>query len=230
MNIKENFVSVIVPVFNSQEFIEKTLFSILNQNFTNFEIVVIDDGSTDDTKSILEYFKSCGEYIAFCDSDDIWEYNKLSSQIKFLKENGGYFTCSAYNYINTSDEIISKFYPKDHIDYFGLLKTCDIGTSTVLYNRKYLGVLLMPDLRMKQDYLTWLALLKDIKCVNSMPVILASIRKHSKSNSFSKFKAFKYQFLALGIHLNCSLLNIKRILYFLNYVYFGIRKHYLFNI
>ena len=112
MNIKENFVSVIVPVFNSQEFIEKTLFSILNQNFTNFEIVVIDDGSTDDTKSILEYFsstysnvqvislennvgigrarnigqvKSCGEYIAFCDSDDIWEFNKLSSQIKFLK-------------------------------------------------------------------------------------------------------------------------------------------------
>ena len=102
-------VSVIIPTYNREEFITETIKSVLNQTYKDFEIIVVDDGSTDNTKQKLEPFKSkiklieqknseravarnngvkssSGEYIAFLDSDDLWIKNKLENQVNFLDE------------------------------------------------------------------------------------------------------------------------------------------------
>jgi glycosyltransferase involved in cell wall biosynthesis len=111
-------VSIIIPTFNRSKILVKTLQSILNQTYTDYEIIVVSNGSTDDTEEVIKHFQdkrlryffqegsgspasprntgikmSKGHFIAFCDDDDIWLPNKLDKQVKFLKENPDYDIC-----------------------------------------------------------------------------------------------------------------------------------------
>ena len=244
-------VSVIVPVYNTEKYVEEAVSSILSQSYTNIECIVINDCSTDGSVEKLARFTldnrvvvinlekrvgvgrarnigqsiARGTFIAFCDSDDFWHRDKLVEQVGFLIKNNLSFTCTSYYYINSVGGIISIFNPDKVINYSSLLNKCDIGTSTVIYNKEVLGILLMPGTRLKQDYLTWLCLLKDIGEIKAMCKPLVSIRVHTSSNSSNKLRAAYYQFYALNLHLATGIFSFELMKHFSIYVFNGFRKH-----
>ncbi|MEE9614146.1 MAG: glycosyltransferase family A protein, partial [Thermodesulfobacteriota bacterium] len=123
----DNTVSVVVPVYNRPEYVREALTSVFGQTFKDYEVIVVDDGSTEDTKGALgeylqgvNYFykknggaasarnygieKSTGEYVAFLDSDDLWEEDKLDVQVEFLSRNPDVgLVCSDYTYIGRNE-------------------------------------------------------------------------------------------------------------------------------
>ena len=131
----EGLVSVITPTYNCGKFIGATIASVQNQDYNNWEMIIVDDCSQDETKNIvteiaakddrIKYFcleknsgaavartkamqLANGEYMAFLDSDDLWVPNKLTSQLAFMKDNGYAFTCTAYEQIDENSEMIGK--------------------------------------------------------------------------------------------------------------------------
>ena len=155
-------VSIIVPFYNVEGYIEKCLDTLVNQTLKDIEIILVNDGSTDRSIEIVNKFLrrypeklvylekengglsdarnyaipyAKGEYIAFLDSDDLWYKEKLQSQIAFMQENGYAFTCTSYEKINEGGESLGKVIksvPK--ADYNRVLLDCPVGNSTVVYD------------------------------------------------------------------------------------------------
>lgn len=185
----DGLVSVITPVYNAEAVIGKTLESIFAQTYKNIEIVLVDDCSTDNSKSVIEeyqkehpeivYFKqptnqgagaarnkalelAKGQYVAFLDADDLWYSEKIEKQINLLNEKDGAFSYTAIEMIDGDGKVVKKKRKvKEQINYKFLLKNTMIATSTVLIDRKKLGDFRMPLRRGGQDYATWLMLLRD---------------------------------------------------------------------
>ena len=230
---KSPLISVIIPSHRKKNYFKKTIKSIVNQNFKRFEIIIIYD---DDNFEELEFIKnikkkfsnikliinkkklgpglsrnkgillSKATYIAFCDSDDLWKKNKLSLQIDFMKKNNLSFSHSNYLVIDKKERIIGKFKPKSKINYQELLKSCDIGLSTVIVKRNLLKKNLFCKLKTKEDFYLWLQIIKKEKKLFSVNKYLSSWRylENSLSSSVTQrfsdaFKLFytyeKYNFL-----------------------------------
>lgn len=189
MNDSNNdVVSVIIPMYNAERFIEKTIKSVLNQTYKNSEIIVVDDKSTDGSAQIVQklaqqysqivYIRfdenrgvaearnvaiemAKGRYISFLDSDDLWHSEKIEKQIHLLKEKDGSFAYTAIQMIDEQDRLLKdKRKVKKVVDYRYLLKNTIISTSSVLLDIEKLGKFKMPDRRRGQDYATWLMLLR----------------------------------------------------------------------
>ena len=135
-----------------------------------------------------------GRYIAFCDSDDLWEPEKLEKQLKFLDKNNLSFTCSSYNKIDENGNFLRSFICDKYLYFEKLLYYNQIGCLTVIYDTSKLGKLKMPNMRARQDYALWLLILKEIKKTKTMIDILASHRVRKGSVSSAKFKLIKYNF------------------------------------
>ena len=208
-------VSVVIPYYKKKFYFEKTINSILNQSYKNFEIILIYDDSNlkelDFLKKIKKKFKkikliinkknqgpglsrnkgiflSKGTYIAFCDADDIWKKNKLNSQIKFMKKNGLNFSHTNYYVIDKKGKKIGKFKAKSPIEYQDLLKSCDIGLSTVIIKKKLLRKNLFCKLQTKEDFYLWLQIIKEEKKILSVNKYLSCWRylDNSLSSSISQ--------------------------------------------
>jgi len=205
----KDLISIVMPAYNSSEFISQSIRSVINQNYTYWELIVVDDSSTDNTSYIIENFakkdnriklltlkqnsgvsasrnfgtkNANGRFIAFIDSDDIWMEDKLSMQIDFLKLKKAPFTFSAYDVIDEKDNKISTFLPSCSMDYKLMLKGSQIGCSTVIYDSSLLGPLLFPECG-NEDYVLWLQVLKKYgpqEGVDS-PLVKYRIRKNSRS-------------------------------------------------
>ena len=177
-----------MPSFNSAPFIRKAIESVLNQDFNNWELIIVDDNSNDESWDIiLEYkrkyksiygFKlkknygasyarnyaireSKGRYIAFLDSDDYWLSNKLKSQYLVLKKFNAPIVCSNYfckKYKESKSENIIR--SKKIIFLKDILKTNDICTSTAVYDSYILGKQYMPNLIQRHDWALWIKILK----------------------------------------------------------------------
>ena len=161
--IKKNMVSIITPCYNSEKYISDSINSVLNQDYQNWEMIIVDDASTDGSLDIIKslsqkdnrikiielssnrgagYCRNCaikesiGQYHAFLDSDDLWYKNKLSEQISFMKNNDIIFSYSAYDFIDDSGKYLKKspFFSKSKVSYDDLLKTNHIGCLTVIYD------------------------------------------------------------------------------------------------
>jgi len=159
-------VSVIIPAYNSAHYLKIALDSVLNQSFSDLEIILVDDGSTDNTKGLLNdysderiqyYYKengglssarnygierAKGKYLAFLDADDIWEHNKIEEQIKCLEEqkNISIVTCN-FQYIDKEGRELKVFnmrarYPKDGFNLYNLLRCCFLIPSSILMKRE----------------------------------------------------------------------------------------------
>ncbi|MFO8069866.1 MAG: glycosyltransferase family 2 protein [Alkalibacterium sp.] len=175
--IKKNLVSIIMPTYNAEHFIRNSIGSVQDQSYGNWELIIVDDCSTDDTIAIIDSYKDerirliklpvnqgaaiarntalekvSGEYIAFLDSDDLWHQEKLEKQLSFMLENDYLFTSTDYAEINESGEELGTVI-KSHakLDYEGVLKYCP-GNSTVMYNAKELGVFFIPDIKKRNDF------------------------------------------------------------------------------
>lgn len=175
----EELVSIIMPTYNCANFIDKSIESVINQTYKNWELIIIDDCSTDNTEEIVKkYIKedsriiyhklptnsgaavarnhgiamAKGSYIAFLDSDDLWAKDKLEKQLKFMKDNGYAFTFTSYAQIdengNPNGVIIRA---KEKVDYNGVLLSCPIGNSSVIYNVDILGKFEIPNIRKRND-------------------------------------------------------------------------------
>lgn len=217
--MQEGLVSIVTPVYNAERFIKETIDSVISQTYSNWELILVDDCSSDSSADIIsEYIKkddrikyiknevnsgaavsrnngieaSKGQYIAFVDSDDVWENEKLEKQLEFMKKNSYPFTFTSYRYVLEDGTITDKTARAiEKINYNGLLKNTVIGCSTVIIDRMIVGDFRMPLLRRGQDTATWLQILKKIDYAYGLDIPLVNYRKVSNSISSNKFKALK---------------------------------------
>jgi glycosyltransferase involved in cell wall biosynthesis len=250
MDTFSSLVSIITPTYNSSKFVAETIKSILSQTYTDWELLITDDCSTDNTWAILnEYarkdmrikiFKlnansgtgvarnnsikhASGRYIAFCDSDDLWTPDKLEKQVGFMQRKNLSFTYSAYQKITETGKLRGIISPPLKISYSDLLKTCPIGCLTVIYDTYKVGVIYMSDMRKRQDYCLWLTIFKKINETEGLNEILGYYRIRMKSISRNKLKTAYYQVKALRKTGNLSFFKI--CYYFVFYFVYGLNKY-----
>lgn len=211
-------VSIIMPTYNCAKFIGETIKSVIAQTYSNFELIIVDDCSKDNTKEVvnsfgdkrIKYYKleknsgaavarttamnmAKGKYMAFLDSDDLWLENKLERQLKFMKDNNYNITCTAYEQVNEDGESLNKVIKtKKKADYNRILLDCPVGNSTVMYNVEALGKFEVPNIRKRNDDALWLQMLKKEKYIYGMDEVLAKYRIRSNSISSNKLSLIKY--------------------------------------
>lgn len=216
----EGLVSIITPTYNCEKYIRETIDSVIKQTYTNWEMIIVDDCSIDNTKEIVqEYIQkderikyiilkensgaavartkamqlANGQYMAFLDSDDIWLEDKLEKQISFLKANNYNIICSSYKQIDECGNELNKIIKtKIKTDYNHLLLSCPIGNSAVLYNVDQLGKFSVPDIKKRNDDALWLQILKKEKYIYGMPEVLMVYRVRANSISSNKLVLIKY--------------------------------------
>ncbi len=216
--MKMDKVSVIIPSYNSSRYIRTAIESVLEQTYANLEALVVDDGSTDDTCSMVRQIKdervklivlaqnggaaaarntairaATGRYIAFLDSDDCWTPNKLSEQIRAMREQAMGFSCTDFIVRRKNREMLLAM--PEEINYRQLLKGNVINTSTVVYDTEKLGKRYMPELAKAEDYATWLNLLR--QCGSALiirqPLAYRIRRSDSLSSGFFVMKYHVYK-------------------------------------
>lgn len=215
-------VSVIIPTYNSEKFISEAILSVQKQSYLNWEIILVDDCSTDATLSIvskislndkrIKYSKlsansgtgvarntalavAKGKYIAFLDADDLWKPNKLELQITFMKTNNLPFTFSFYDCIDEEGKPLNKRVEAPlNLSYRQLFFCNYVGNLTAIYEVNYFGKIPISSIRKRQDWMLWLTVLKKIKIAHPVPESLAYYRIRDNSISTSKFDLIKYNF------------------------------------
>ncbi|AYZ73036.1 glycosyltransferase family 2 protein [Fusobacterium necrophorum] len=218
----KDLVSIITPTYNSDTYISETIDSVINQTYKYWEMIIIDDNSSDNTGIIVKKYtekynniryillqrnqgpaiarnigieSAKGQYIAFLDSDDLWKPNKLKEQINFMKEHNCALSFSQYEEIDSEGNKLNILIktPKYKISYHDYLVTTPIGCLTAMYDTEKLGKIYLPLLRNREDTALWLKILK--KGIYAYPIQknLAYYRIHSNSITSNKLKLFKYQ-------------------------------------
>ena len=245
-------VTIVTPSFNSSKFISRTISSVRTQSISDWEMIIVDDCSTDDTVEIVRRFNkedpriklielttnsgaavarnvaiqaSQGRYIAFLDSDDLWKPNKLKRQIEFMENNGYRFTYTGYNRINEFGENMVSLNVPNKVSYNDLLKMCVIGCLTAVYDSNFYGRIEMPLIKKRQDWGLWLRLLKVSDYAYGLDEDLASYRTHDESISANKFNAASYTW---RLYRDCEKLSfLKASYYFSHYAARGFLRHKL---
>ncbi len=215
MNKKQSLVSIILPVYNAEKFVEETINSILNQTYSNIELIIVEDCSTDNSLNIIKKFsdkrikvfnfkenkgvaiarnygvdKSEGEYLAFIDSDDIWKKDKLEKQMDFLQKNTQCnFVFSSYELINESGKKRNQIiYSQKEVDYKFILRNTIISTPTVLLKKSGFTDISFENISTAEDYSLWYKLLRDGEIAYGIKEPLVLVRKRSKSLSKNRLK------------------------------------------
>lgn len=217
-----HLVSIITPTFNSEKFIAEAILSVQKQTYANWEIIVVDDCSTDKTEEIISHFIkqdprikfiklqknsgagvarnlavqiAKGRFIAFLDSDDLWKPLKLEKQVAFLLSNNLPFTFSFYDCINEDGKYLNKLIesPKK-LSYTQLFFCNFVGNLTGIYDVDYFGKIPISNLRKRQDWMVWLTILKQIKTAKPVPESLAFYRVRQDSISSSKWSLLKHNY------------------------------------
>ena len=248
--MNEPLVSIITPVYNAERFLSETIKSVKNQTYENWELLLVDDCSKDNSVSIIKEFQkndhrikyikleknsgasvtrntgiknAKGRFIAFVDSDDIWESNKLEIQIKYMLDKKLGFTFTSYRYMKENGTKTNKIAKAPNkINYNGLLKNTIIGCSTVVIDRKIIGDFLMPLVKKGQDTATWLMILRSQKYAYGIEEVLVDYRLVGNSLSSNKIKALKRTW---NTYRNVEKLNIFKCTYvFCFYVFNAIKK------
>ncbi len=214
-----DLVSVIMPSYNSAVFIKDSINSVLCQTYTNWELIIVDDFSIDDSKLIISDFMkkderikavllesnigpaearnialdmAKGKYIAFLDSDDLWIEDKIDEQIKFMKYKDIAFSYTSYQPI--SEDMNKKFSvikAPDIMTYDSYLKNTIIGCLTVMIDKSKTGSFKMPNIRSSHDMALWLILMKRGFSAYGLNKKLAYYRIVNNSNTSNKFKSVK---------------------------------------
>ena len=220
MKYEEKIVSIIMPVYNCGKYLNESIKSVKNQTYKNWELIIVDDASTDNSwneikknqKGYEQKIKSIhlsenkgaaftrntglevatGDYIAFFDADDIWEENKLEEQIKFMQKNDYAFTYTSYTYLKKGSKRGVKKVPTK-LNYKDVLKNTVIFTSTVIIDIRKINkqLLVMPNIRRGQDMATWWQILKQGNTAYGLDKRLSIYRVRKGSLSVKKNIALK---------------------------------------
>lgn len=248
----ENLVSIITPVYNCEKYIRDTILSVINQTYKNWEMILVDDCSNDNSRKIIEEFinddsrikyyklnensgaaiarnyaleKSKGRFIAYLDSDDLWRESKLEKQIEFMLKNNYAFSCTDYEKIDDDGNSLNKVIkiPKK-VDYNLFLRNTIIQTVGVMVDTQITGkdVLIMPNIRRRQDAATWCQLLKAGYDCYEVPENVSFYRVVTNSLSSNKFKAVKGTWF---LYRNIEKLSLPKACFcFIGYAFNAVKK------
>lgn len=213
-------VSIIMPAYNSEAYIANTLKSILAQTYPDWELIIVDDCSTDKTVDIINSlgdsrFKlirnevnsgaavsrnralkaATGKWIAFQDSDDIWHPEKLERQINFMIENKYSFSCTDYRI-----QLNGKWLPYVNngplvVNKKKMYDYCYFSTITVMYDREIVGLIQIENLRKNNDYAMWLQIIEKSKCYRLSECLSFYIKHEGSISSGNKTKLVKWHYL-----------------------------------
>ncbi len=226
-----SLVSIIMPSYNTAKFISETIESVLAQTYSNWELIIVDDCSTDNTDEIVARYKDKrikylknpnnsgaavsrnralrkaeGRWIAFLDSDDLWEKNKLEKQIQFMEKSGCSFSYTNYVEIDEKSMLLGNMVtgPK-RITKKGMYTYCWPGCLTVMYDASKIGVVQIADIKKNNDYCMWLQVIEKADCC-LLDEVLGKYRKRSGSISNQKYiKLIKwhYKLFREALKKNC---------------------------
>lgn len=236
-------VSIITPMFNSVQFIEQTIQSVINQSFQDWEMIIVDDCSTDNSVQAVNKFLidtriklieltqnsgpavarntaihlAKGKYIAFLDSDDIWLPNKLEKQVAVLRKESTGITFSSYFTINKNGIRTGLIKIPQFVNYKSLLKKNHIGNLTAIYDTEKFGKLFFLNIK-HEDYAFWLTLLKKLSNSDVIGITepLAEYRVHNTSVSSNKFKAALWTW---NIYRDIEHLTLFQAIYYFSYYF-----------
>lgn len=210
-------VSIIIPVYNAEKFIRDTVASIKAQTYDNYEVLLVDDGSTDNTVSVMREIENDrikiyesegksaaaarntgiknakGRYIAFIDADDLWDPEKLSKQISFMNENDAAFSFTGYEFADENGVSVNKIVTVPHtITYRQALKNTTIFTSTVIFDLNKLSKedIYMPFIK-SEDTATWWRLLRNGVKAYGLNESLTLYRRSGSTLSSDKMEAIR---------------------------------------
>tara|TARA_R110001592_G_scaffold85353_1_gene252175 strand:+ start:16614 stop:17375 length:762 start_codon:yes stop_codon:yes gene_type:complete len=244
-------VSIIMPTYNVGHVVSQTIESVLNQTYSNWELVIVDDCSNDNTLDIVKKYASKyenikfieskynngagisrnlgiqsaqGRFLAFLDSDDIWFPEKLERQIFYMKANEFPICHTAFNFINEAGETRSgAVYVSASINLIDNLKTTEIGTSTAVIDRNLISEsIYFSEVRARQDLKLWIKLLGAGYLSHGINEVLVSYRVRPGSVSSNKIKMLWVTWVVYWNIENLSI--IDKITCYLNYVFNAISK------
>lgn len=238
----DGLVSIITPTYNCAKYIGETIEAVQAQTYNNWEMIIVDDCSSDTTQEIVKNYSDVdprihyiyrevnsgpaiarteamnianGEYMAFCDSDDLWMPTKLEKQLKYMKEKDYAFTCTAYEQIDEKGNGMDRVIDVVHkCDYNRLLLDCPVGNSTVMYSVKKMGKFEVPNIRKRNDDALWLQMLKKEPYIYGMSDVLMKYRIRNNSVSSNKFRVIKYHWI---LYRNIEHLSIPRSMFHIGY-------------
>lgn len=217
--MENDLVSVIIPMYNSEKYIAQTIESVQAQTIKNWEIIIEDDRSTDQSAEIVDSYRkrdgrifyyledkksgvakarndaiyhAKGRYLAFLDSDDLWCPEKLERQLQLMLKTGASFVYSACEVIDEAGNKTGQIRRvPEQLDYNKLLHGNVIPCLTVMLDREVIGEFRMPQMG-HEDYATWLTILKKIPEAYGINEPLAMYRVNRQSVSANKFRAIKW--------------------------------------
>lgn len=249
-NYIDDLVSIIMPAYNSGNFIADSIKSILTQTYPHWELLITDDCSTDNTVEVIKEFSNNddriklfvleenagaamarnnsleharGRFIAFLDSDDMWLPEKLRKQVAFMKDNNYPISFTSYEVLDEYKNPTNTIINSvNKIDYKDYLKNTIIGMSTSMIDSSIVGEFRLINLRANQDACLWASLLRKGFIAYGISEILAQYRVRSGSISSNKFKAAKNVWY---MYYNVEQLGLmKSAYYFSFYVFNAIKK------
>jgi teichuronic acid biosynthesis glycosyltransferase TuaG len=248
---EDNLISVIMPMYNSEDYIEESIQSIINQTYPLWELIIIDDKSKDKSVNIVDYYTKAdariklvqldinvgvaearnrgiqlakGRYIAFLDSDDLWLPEKLMLQLEFMRNHQAPMSYTQYCQFTDKVDRLGKLIDVEaRIGYRELLKGNIIGCLTVMIDRT-----IVPEIHMStqrhEDYIMWLSILKKGLYAYGLKKDLARYRKSSNSLSGNKFKSLHWTW---NVYRKSEKLSFAKSFYCLcHYTLKGLRKHF----
>lgn len=208
-------VTVVMPVYNAEKTVLASIDSVLGQTFSSLELIVVDDCSSDTSYELIRdcqradkrvkllsldknsgaaqarnkaISEARGRFIAFLDCDDLWLPEKLKEQIYFMRDRDVAFSYTAYERIDESGSAMGIVNAPEKLAYQDLLKTNYIGCLSVMYDTFKLGKVYMSLSSGREDFATWLQVLKSIEYVYGLNLVLAQYRVHSSQSSAKKTK------------------------------------------
>ncbi|NML58720.1 glycosyltransferase family 2 protein [Chryseobacterium cheonjiense] len=246
----KELVSIITPSYNSAEFIEETIQCVLGQTYENWEWLITDDLSRDNTVEILQKYndpriqlhvleqnggagnarnksleRAQGRYIAFLDSDDLWQPEYLETMIRYMEEYNAELVYCNYSRCDehTMKPVLKDFQADKIVTFSNLLKTCRLAPVSTMYDTKRVGKFFFPIKSKREDHVMWLNLLKEIPKGYPLQKTLAKYRMRQNSVSRKKQNIIKDQYLVYKDFMGFS--TIKSLYYTANWALNGFIKY-----
>jgi glycosyltransferase involved in cell wall biosynthesis len=244
-------VSIITPNYNASKYIAATIKSVQNQTYSNWELLIVDDCSTDNSIEIIKKLQQVdkrikllelpqnvgpaivrnkgikqaqGNYLTFIDSDDIWLPNFIETSLNKVKDTEGFVFASYHRFNEELEHCYKDFIVPAKVNYSDILKSNSISCLTAFIDIDKLGKLYMPEILYRQDMGLWLQYLKKIEVAIGIKQPLAIYRIRKKSHSRNKLNLLKHQW---KFYRNVTHLSIlKSGYYFCSWIFFGVRKYY----
>ena len=242
-------VSIITPSYNSSKFLPDTIASVINQTFQDWEWIITDDKSSDNSVEILKSAQDCrmiiieaeknggagharnlslekasGRFITFLDADDFWEPYFLEEMVNFMKKENAELAYS--NYARCNEEMIPQiedFKADKDVTFENLLKTCRLSLLSSMYDSRRVGKEYFPEGSKREDHVMWLNLLKKIPVGKPLPKTMAKYRMHSTSVSKKKKNIVVDQYLVYKDFMGFS--TVKSLYYTANWALNGFMKY-----